>query len=330
MAQENASREFVINAFQEAKDLIFYLKDREISLEEETSIREVLLDKVKILLTLEDMEPIEKRIVHIILTKLYSWNPFLADFRGVGELPTLIHQITSTLDILIESEEVSELKIKYYKDDGKESIEENSPVAIELDKALEEIQNLPSIEQYKGNIIGFINDRGDNIYFIRQESDMWMIDLPFSDEDDYSHMMSDDSLSTKAVQEIISTFFTEPDVMKSLRKRLALTEHMKQILKLEQDIGHAASAEDITTTIGIEVEEVQKYLHLLEDSTDYEEREVAMLKQKARYVFKKVSDPNLYTLIVNLGMDFYTAKKVGKYLMDIGWIGVFPRLPLSK
>ena len=54
-----------------------------------------------------------------------------------------------------------------------------------------------------------------------------------------------------------------------------------------------------------------------------------MLKQKARYVFKKLPDPNLYELIVNLGMDFYTAKKVGKYLLDIGWVGVFPRLPVA-
>ncbi|MHA1149240.1 MAG: hypothetical protein ACTSR8_13455 [Promethearchaeota archaeon] len=330
MAQENVDREFVINAFQEAKDLIFYIKDREITLEEETSVREVLIDKVKILLTLEDMDPDEKKIVHIILTKLYAWNPFLADFRGVGELPTLIHQITSTLDILIETEEVSELLIKYYKDDGKESIEESSPVNIQLETALEQIENLPSIEQYKGNIIGFINDKGDNIYFIRQEEDMWMIDLPFSEDDDYSHMMSDDSLSTKAVQEIVSAFFTEPDVMKTLRKRLALTEHMKQILTLEQQIGHFANADEISTNLGIDLEEAQNYITLLINSTDYEEREIAMLKQKARYVFKKLPDPNLYALIVNLGMDFYTAKKVGKYLIDIGWISVFPRFPVSK
>lgn len=329
MSQGDSKSDFVINALQEARDLIFYLKDKQISLEEETSIREVLIDKVKILLSLKDIEPDEKRIVHIILTKLYTWNPFLAEFRGVGDLPVLINQITSTLDILIETEEVREFKIKYYVDDGKKHVDESSPQLIELNAAIEEIERLPSIEQHKGNIIGFINEKADNIYFIRQEADMWMIDLPFSEDDDYSHMLSDDNLSTEAVKEIVSSFFTEKDVMKTLRTRLALTEHIKQILSLERELGRVSTIEDITSFLNITIQEAENYLNLIVDSTKYEEREIAMLKLKARYVFRKLPDPNLYELIVNLGMDFFTAKKVGQYLLDIGWIGKFHRLPIT-
>lgn len=299
-------------------------------MQEETTIRETLIGKIKQLVNLPSLEPDEKRIVQIILTKLYSWNPYLAEFRGVGDLPVLIHQITSTLDILMDTgEEVPEQVIQYYKDDGITQIDEAAPHEINLEAALGEIERLPGIEKYKANIIGFMNDNGDNIYFIRQEEDMWLIDLPFSEGDDYSHMMSDDTLSTEAVKEIVSMFFTERDVMNTLRSRLALTEYMKQILGLEQSLGHELSLSEITAHIDISSDDAQKYIGLLDDSTEYEEREVAMLKQKARYAFTKVLDPNLYQFIVNLGMDFYTAKKVGKYLLDIGWIKEFPRLPIK-
>ena len=329
MSESNSQSNQLNAEFQEIKASIYYLRDNSISQEEETKIRDKLIEKVKYLIQRDTLKEDEKRIVHIILTKLYSWNPFLADFQGVGDLPQLISQISSTLDILMETEEIRELNIKYYMDNGQINIGEDKPQSIQLEGAMNKIDNLPTLEQYNGTIIGFINESNENLYFIRKEEDMWMLDILSSETDEYAHALSDDTLSTEAVKETVRTFFTEKDVMIQLRKNLILTEHMKEILRLKIDHEELKSSQ-IAQALTISPNQAEEYLNLLEKTLTYEEREVPLLKQKARQAFKKLLEPNLYHLIVNLGMDFFTAKKVGKYLIDIGWISEFHKIPLNK
>ena len=140
--------------------------------------------------------------------------------------------------------------------------------------------------------------------------------------------LSDDTLSTEAVKEIVDSFFTNIDVMKDLKKKLELTDTIKQILKYEIDTTEISDIDQVSESLSMLPGDLAHCLDLMNNSISYEEHEIPFLKQKAKYVFEKIKDPNLYELIVNLGMDFYTAKKVGKYLLDIGWINIFYRIPI--
>ena len=248
---------------------------------------------------------------------------------GVGDLPVLIRQIFNTIDILISTDEIQEISIKYFKDDGEECIDEDSPISITLKDALDVIDQFPTLDDYKGNLIGFYNDKGAGVNFIRREINVWLLDIPPQEGDDEFYVsLSDDTLSTEAVKEIVNSFFTDINVMKDLRKKLELTDIVKQILTYEIESGEMSDIDVISTALNMLPGDTEDYLALLNNSTAYEEREIPLLKQKAKYAFEKLLDPNLYELIVNLGMDFYTAKKVGKYLLDIGWINEFHRIPI--
>jgi len=330
LEQKTLSEEEIISIFQQIKEAVSFLKDNEISLEEETSYRDLIIEATKHLITNKGVDTAQKRILQIILTKLYSWNPFLKDFMGVGDLPVLIGQIFNTIDILISTDEIQEISIKYFKDDGEECIDEDSPIAITLKDALDIIDKFPTLEEYKGNLIGFFNDKGAGVNFIRREKNVWLLDIPPQEGDDEFYVsLSDDTLSNESVKELMDSFFTNIDVMKDLRKKLELTDIIKQILNYEIESKDISNIDVVSTALNILPGDTEDYLALLNNSTTYEEHELPFLKQKAKYAFEKLLEPNLYEFIVNLGMDFYTAKKVGKYLLDIGWINEFHRIPIT-
>lgn len=329
MEQKLLTEEEVISIFQDIKDAVSFIKENELSLEEETSYRDLIIEATKHLITNKGADPTQKRILQIILTKLYSWSPFLKDFSGVGDLPVLIGQIFDTIDILISTDEIHEISVRFFKDDGKENIDEDSPIEISLADALDEIDKFPTLEEYKGNLIGFFNERGAGVNFIRREPNVWLLDIPAQDDDDMFYVsLSDDTLSTEAVKEIVDSFFTNIDVMKDLKKKLELTDTIKQILKYEIDTTEISDIDQVSESLSMLPGDLAHCLDFMNNSILYEEHEIPMLKQKAKYVFEKIKDPNLYELIVNLGMDFYTAKKVGQYLLDIGWINIFYRIPI--
>jgi hypothetical protein len=214
----------------------------------------------------------------------------------------------------------------HFKDDGNERIDEEKPKAISLESALSEIKNFPTLGEYNNNHMVFLNEKNEAIHFTRLETDLWLLDVPNTGEDEIS--LNDDSLSTENVTEIVKTFFTESEGLKELRKRLIITDQIKDILQFEMRTKKKITDPAvITSRLGFERQEAERCLKLLEQPLEYEQREVESLKLRARGAFKKFIDPNLHDLIVNLGMDFYTAKKVGRYLKDIGWINAFPRIP---
>ena len=115
------------SAFIEAKDLIGYIKDNDLSVEEETETRKIIIEIIKLLLTSSLVEDDQKRVLQIILTKLYRWTPFIPEFSGVEDLPLLLAQITSSFEILMSSELVDELNISYFMNNGEFKVEEQKP-----------------------------------------------------------------------------------------------------------------------------------------------------------------------------------------------------------
>jgi hypothetical protein len=93
--------------------------------------------------------------------------------------------------------------LKYYKDDGKRSIDSNNSEEISLNDALKEIDNLPAVE---GNFIGFINEKEESIQFLRFEDD-WLLDAPILKNGKFVFSLQDDDLTTEKVKKIIESFY---------------------------------------------------------------------------------------------------------------------------
>ncbi len=96
------------------------------------------------------------------------------------------------------------VKLNYYKDDGKELINETKPKEISLENALEEIGGFPTTE---GNFIGFINEEGETIQFHKNEEDAWVLDVPVVENGYFIYSLKDDDLTTEKVKIIVKKFF---------------------------------------------------------------------------------------------------------------------------
>lgn len=101
--------------------------------------------------------------------------------------------------------------MKYYKEDGETYIDSGKPQDISLQDALEEVDNLPSDDEYVGNFIGFTNEKGETVQFIRREEDSWLIDVPVLENNKYAYMLQDTDLTTKKVRDIVEKFFSGED-----------------------------------------------------------------------------------------------------------------------
>jgi hypothetical protein len=98
--------------------------------------------------------------------------------------------------------------LKYYKDDGKERFRDRE---VTLENALLELDNLPSIEEYDRNFIGFTKSREETVQFIRNEKENWLIDRPVFENGKFTHSFHDDKLATGKVKEIVKRFFSGQD-----------------------------------------------------------------------------------------------------------------------
>jgi hypothetical protein len=94
--------------------------------------------------------------------------------------------------------------LKYYKDDGKERINETKPIECSIESALNEIDAFPSIE---GNFIGFINEKDETIQFHKNEEDAWVLDVPVVENGYFIYSLKDDDLTTEKVKIIVKKFF---------------------------------------------------------------------------------------------------------------------------
>lgn len=88
--------------------------------------------------------------------------------------------------------------MKYFKNDAEENSEDKE---ISLDFALKEIDKESKNE---GNFIGFTNENGETIQFIREGEDDWLIDFPTPEKEYVA--LQDSGLTTEKVKEIVKMF----------------------------------------------------------------------------------------------------------------------------
>ncbi len=94
--------------------------------------------------------------------------------------------------------------MKYYKDDGKERINETNLREISIENALKEIDVFPTTE---GNFIGFINEKDETIQFHKKEENAWVLDVPVVENGYFIYNLKDDDLTTEKVKIIVKKFF---------------------------------------------------------------------------------------------------------------------------
>ena len=108
------------------------------------------------------------------------------------------------------------------------------------------------------------------------------------------------------------------------------TSMIRKILQLSVDNQKEVGKVEIVRSLNFSIQETNKYLELLNSSIEYESTEVPELMPKAGEIVSKFTEPTLYDLLNNLELDFYEARKIGKYLIDEGLLKEFPNFPKVK
>ena len=102
---------------------------------------------------------------------------------------------------------------------------------------------------------------------------------------------------------------------------------IKTILNFMIENKYNPSKVDLVKNTYFNMDDAEYYYDLLWAPVNYESNEIYSLKSKAEETIKKLKVPNLFDMIDVLGYDFYLGKKVGKYLVDKGWINNFLLIP---
>lgn len=90
---------------------------------------------------------------------------------------------------------------------------------------------------------------------------------------------------------------------------------------------YVPSKVDLVKNSVLNMDDTEYFYDLLWSPVNYESYEMLSLKSKAEETIKKLKIPNLFEMIDVLEYDFYIGKKVGKYLVDKGWIKEFLLIP---
>jgi hypothetical protein len=93
--------------------------------------------------------------------------------------------------------------MRYYKEDGRHSIESSQPVEIPLENALAEIEGFPSGSEE--NFVGFVNDANVSVQFIRHGTEQWLVDAPVVEAGKFAYSLEGEA-TTAEVKEIVRRF----------------------------------------------------------------------------------------------------------------------------
>jgi len=118
--------------------------------------------------------------------------------------------------------------------------------------------------------------------------------------------------------------------MLKTKKKAEDTSMIRKILQLSVDNQTEADKAEIVRSLNFSIQEANKYLELLNSPIEYESNEVPELMPKAGEIISKFTQPTLYDLLNDLELDFYAARKIGKYLIDEGLLKEFPDFPKVK
>jgi len=108
------------------------------------------------------------------------------------------------------------------------------------------------------------------------------------------------------------------------------TSMILKILQLSVDNQKETYKADIVRSLNFSIQEANKYLELLNSPIEYESNEVPEFMPRVEEIISKFTEPTLYDLINDLELDFSAAKKIGKYLIDEGFLKEFPNFPKVK
>lgn len=93
-----------------------------------------------------------------------------------------------------------------FKDDGKKHIPGDKPIEISLGEALKEVTKFPTVDEYDGGFVGFINAKGETIQFLRFSKNEWLLDVPILKEGVYDYS-SQANLTMSEVKDAVTRFF---------------------------------------------------------------------------------------------------------------------------
>jgi hypothetical protein len=111
--------------------------------------------------------------------------------------------------------------------------------------------------------------------------------------------------------------------LQNLRDPEETHEVVKKILKFESENQRNITKAEMVNQLKIEISETEYYENLLEEPVIYEDAEIKNLETLGTRILNKTMEPTLYYLVVELGYKLKTAKKIGNYLQDNGFISDF-------
>jgi len=100
-----------------------------------------------------------------------------------------------------------------------------------------------------------------------------------------------------------------------------------KILNFEINKGYRPSKLELVRDLNLKIDQALKTLELINAPINYEISELKYLRFLAEKVINNLDHPSLYNVMQVLNMDFFTARKLGKYLIDEGWLTEFPDIP---
>ena len=96
--------------------------------------------------------------------------------------------------------------MKWFVNSLRKYIPSSDPEKIRLEEALKELELLPSIKEFSDNFIGFVNEKEETVQFIRREKDVWLLDIPITEDGIYSHSINEE-LTLAKVKDVVFLFF---------------------------------------------------------------------------------------------------------------------------
>ena len=115
--------------------------------------------------------------------------------------------------------------LRMYLNSPTVNIPSKEATVVSIDDALAEMDVFPSHEEYKGGFIGFINDRGESIQFIRFDKDSWFVDAPFVKMGDYAFSRQIE-IPYSTARRIVESFYQGED----LRKYFIMPQAMPKLI----------------------------------------------------------------------------------------------------
>ena len=154
--------------------------------------------------------------------------------------------------------------MKFFKNDGKQQISAESAKEVSLEKFLEEIDRLPTNDEFDGGFIGITNSEDETINLVRFEENSWLLDFPILKDGEYFDSLQNDDLTTKEVTNIITRFFHDEDwrslVSLKSSKKEPLVDKTKRRIEIFKEVG-----DEGTTMISEEVLSKKEFIKKLEE-----------------------------------------------------------------